>query len=71
MDPKMKEFVLKVKAAERAAEAAKMKTKRIKNFIDEVRVGKGGYVCCQATNMSGKTCTFRATCGKYCRRHKI
>ena len=71
MDPTMKAFILKVKAVEMATEAAKMKTKRIKNFVDEVRVGKGGCITCQATNMNGKLCTFRATCGKYCRRHKI
>lgn len=28
-------------------------------------------VSCQATNMNGNKCNFRATCGKYCRRHKI
>ena len=28
-------------------------------------------IICQATNMNGNKCSFRATCGKYCRRHKI
>ena len=28
-------------------------------------------VMCQATNMNGNRCNYRATCGKYCRRHKI
>lgn len=27
--------------------------------------------CCQATNMNGQPCKTRASCGKYCRRHKI
>jgi hypothetical protein len=26
---------------------------------------------CQATNMNGNQCKAKASCGKYCRRHKI
>jgi hypothetical protein len=69
MDPKMIAFILKVKAAEKVIEDAKMKTKRI-NFED-IRMTKNSCMTCQATNMNGKPCTFRATCGKYCRKHKI
>ena len=28
-------------------------------------------VMCQATNMTGALCKSKATCGKYCKRHKI
>jgi hypothetical protein len=69
MDAKMKEFAIRIKAAEKAADALKMKTKRI-NFED-IRMTKNSCMTCQATNMNGKPCTFRATCGKYCRKHKI
>ena len=26
---------------------------------------------CQATTMSGNRCKFKATCGKFCKKHKI
>jgi hypothetical protein len=70
MDAKMKAFILKVKAAEKMVEDAKMKTKRI-NFEDLHLAKKSSCMACQATNMNGKQCTFRAVCGKYCRKHKI
>ena len=70
MDTKMKEFIIKVKAAEKAIEDAKMKTKKL-NFEDLQLARKSSCMACQATNMNGKPCTFRAVCGKYCRKHKI
>ena len=26
---------------------------------------------CQATTLSGRPCKFKATCGKFCKKHKI
>lgn len=42
--------------------------KRIMEFKEEPVYKQA---ICKATNMNGNGCKSKATCGKYCKRHKI
>jgi hypothetical protein len=49
--------------------------KRIKDQVRTKRVTEPVHVhvasVCQAVNMSGVPCKFKATCGRFCKKHKI
>ena len=48
---------MKVKVIEKVTALQKPKTSVIRR--------------CQARNLNGKECTFKATCGNFCKKHKI
>jgi hypothetical protein len=38
-----------------------------KRVVEQKHVGR----LCQSTTLKGKKCTFRATCGMYCKKHSV
>ena len=58
------------------AETRKNKSCKIIAYIPPVTKGAAGIkgtvaARCGATTMAGKPCPFRATCGKFCKKHVV
>jgi hypothetical protein len=65
------EKIAKIHAANQAAQMLReqTRTKRIVGLVQEF-VPKVASVC-QAVNLNNTPCKFKATCGRFCKKHKI
>jgi hypothetical protein len=65
------EVTTKIQAFKRAMEKAILAKPKIIVIPMKTSDDQNRIHLCQATNMNGNSCKSRATCGKYCKRHKI
>ena len=61
--------ILRMRATAKACIDNKMYTKKITGLVQEF-VPKVS-VKCQAVNLNSSPCKFKATCGKFCKKHQV
>ena len=61
--------ILRMRASYKACVENKMYTKKITGLVNEF-VPKLS-VKCQAVNLNNTQCKFKATCGKFCKKHQV
>ena len=68
-------FALKYMDRMARIRATNEEAKRVKDQVRTRRVTEPVHVhvasVCQAVNMSGAPCKFKATCGRFCKKHKV
>lgn len=60
--------ILKLRAMTKECVTNKMYTKRITGIVPQFIQN---VVKCQAVNLSNSPCKFKATCGKFCKKHQV
>jgi len=63
--------ILKVRRIQEEQSKNQPRTKRIDGLVKEFIVKKPVESKCQAVNLNNTPCKFKATCGKFCKKHKV
>jgi len=60
----------KIRMLNETVKNGKDKTKRISELVPDIIQPKI-ILKCQAVNLNNSTCKFKATCGRFCKKHQV